>query len=172
MQKVRILHRESQGDIEDFLRRAIFGVVGFLAIALGPDIASKLWPVSHWYELRSVQIGDGPDFDKLPMTVEREIHQPFKGTYRVVVWPADMSAPTGCRGGATHDYQARPAKTLHVNPTWWIEDQPRPCRNILTPGRYVMITCIEVYPETPMLAWLTNPRTCFSSNAFSITKRD
>ena len=147
-------------------------VLACLFLAAMPEAMARLFPASVWYELHSVDVGSGPDFDSLPVTASREIHRPFRGEYRVTVWPSSMVAPTQCKGGAPIDYQVVSARRIDVSAAWWIENQPIPCRNILHPGDYLMITCVEVHPASPLLAWLTDPRTCVKSNVFTLTARD
>lgn len=144
----------------------------FVFIAAGiPDVLAKARPTSIWYELYSVSVSSGPDFDKLTVTAHREIHRPFSGEYRVAVWPASMESPTECKGAAKLDYQKASSRVLTVNTGWWIENQPIPCATVLRPGEYRMLTCVEVHPRSPLLFWLPPPIACTWSNVFSITEK-
>lgn len=151
--------------------RGTLGIVllAFLASAV-PDAVQELFPPSFWYQLRSVHIGSGPDFDKLAVTVDRQVSRDFHGTYRVRVWPEDMSAPTACQGWNTLDYHPVSKNPITKDTTWFIENQNPPCRTVLAPGRYVAMTCVDIHLQSPVLRAFLLPRVCNRSNVFELTK--
>lgn len=138
-------------------------------LAGAPDMLARAWPTSIWYELDNVTVSDAETFDDLTITAHRTISRPFMGSYRVTIWPADMSRPV-CTGSDDIDYQRTSSKEVSVTGDWWIANQRPDCNKELVPGYYKMLTCVEVKPRSPLLFWLPPPTACTWSNIFRITK--
>lgn len=104
---------------------------------------STVWPpVGHWYELRSLRIDDAKVGQPITMHVDRTIHEPFYGTFAVVV---RKQKPDGwmvvCNGTGGGDYRSDAVLPVPLTLDWWSN---RACPTIDEPGDYAVTTTIAM----------------------------
>lgn len=99
--------------------------------------ALQLEPSSHWLEVRSVKVSDGP-WPPI-MAVDREIKRDgFRASWTAVVyrWENDGWV-VACPAAGTQTYKAGAKLPAGLTLDWWTAGQ---CRGKLGPGQYVMTT--------------------------------
>ncbi len=141
-----------------------------LVFASGPSILGSIFNSGYWYDLRSVKIESGPEFNQLRVIVDRRISKSFLGDFDVAVWPTDLSGPI-CHGqGRSIPYTA-PIDGVISRTAEWLsgEQQPPECQTALTPGeKYIAHICVNIHPLQSFLWWLPPPTDCLWTNIFEL----
>jgi len=112
---------------------------GFLAATM---MIPWLWPMSYWYELKTVHINDYEAGTPGEMLVVGKVTRPFYGTRTVTI------ARFGGQRWEMHcvarnEYQFRPLNKLPQPLTlkWWTWGQCHP----LPPGQYQLSTTVQIF---------------------------
>lgn len=141
----------------------------FVFVAM-PTVAPVLWPMSRYYDLRSVMVSDAYEGTSPTMVVDRTIRREFRGRYEVQILErqgSEMVAYWACGDHVSRRRSYRPEASL-PNPLtldWWMDIPPaRECP--LPPGQYRIIT--TVYATIPFGAEVSAER---GSNLFTIHPR-
>jgi hypothetical protein len=146
---------------------ALFGIMGFLYWQTTSEQnvleALKAEPVDHWFTVRSVTI---PDFtvgtDPL-IQYDRQIRQPFNGTWNVEIHPVGGEADYAlCNGSGISFYE--PKETLPkagVTLSWFVGKE---CK--LPEGQYIAQMHWEIRPVDVPTKILQ-----ISSNNFHVTAK-
>lgn len=147
-----------------------FSVLALL-FAGGPSTMASIFNVHRWYHLQAVHVSDGPSFNDLTVVVEREIRRPFLGSFRVTVWPTDMSAPICTGKGDGINYKPTTVPIISKDAEWLMGEQTPPkCSEVLGPGEYIANVVVTVHPSEAFLWWMPDPHEDIWSNVFHITE--
>lgn len=132
-----------------------------------PVIVPLFWPMSFYYELRSVMVEDATEGKSPKVKVDRNIYRDFRGRYEIQILKlegAEFTAFWACGEHRSPRRTYRVGATLpaDMNLDWWMDIPPnRECP--LPPGEYRIIT--TVYALLPFGGEVSAER---SSNAFLI----
>lgn len=146
----------------------IGAIMAFMvAFGLWPRVSSVLWPVTDWYELVSVEVGDAIEGDPVPLRAVRVIHRPFDGSYITTVREVGKSQPI-CNGGMEVPYKPGSDTILDRDLAYWTEGAKPPCMDGLFPGEFILTTCVNIDTGDPLMPIKT---ACADSNVFVIHAR-
>jgi hypothetical protein len=135
-----------------------------------PVVVPFVWPMSFYYELRSVTISDAMEGETPKVVVDRSIHRDFRGRYEIVIMRAvgGEYEPFWACGQHTSErrtYLVGAVLPENLDLDWWMDVPPNPpC--LLPPGQYQVVT--QVWARTPFNADVTTER---RSNTFNIWPR-
>lgn len=109
-------------------------VVIFCLAWLALFTGAQLWPASWWFEVRSVQVSNGP-YPPI-LAVERNIKRPFVADWVVTIrkWGGGWNVVCNASGKNAYKPDAQLPQKLTL--AWWTNGA---CAN-LEPGRYSMST--------------------------------
>jgi len=144
---------------------AVLGMI-FVFVVL-PYVAPFLWPISRYYDLRSVTIRDAVEGTSPAMIVDRTIKRDFRGRYEVQILKVEGSELVAFWGCGDHvsrwrTYRADASLPADLNLDWWLDIPPnRECE--LRPGQYRIVT--TVFVQTPFKGEVSLER---QSNLFTI----
>lgn len=126
----------------------------------------EMWPASRWYVLSEVKVSDADFGDPIRVTPSRVILRDFHGRYVTTV----RSVPDNhvvCSGGEAVPYRSGSALRESVDLDWWTAGAMPPCMQKMTPGQYVLTTCVFVQTGIPLVG---ERGECIDSNIFEVTK--
>lgn len=144
-------------------------IVSFLFAGV-PSLVSTIFNANYWYDIRSVKIESGPDFNKLVAIVDRSIYKDFTGDFDVAIWPIDLSGPI-CRGsGKGIPYKSTKTEILSRTVEWLIGDQSPPkCMDTLKVNeKYIANVTVTIHPPESFLWWMPLPKDSVWSTVFMI----
>ncbi|MCB1351387.1 MAG: hypothetical protein KDK03_01485 [Rhodobacteraceae bacterium] len=132
-----------------------------------PTLALNLLPGSLWFDSRSVEVSDAVE-GIAPIVVEDlAIHIPFLGGYDAIVYEAETSLPTTCRGAEALRYAKRLDGTSSMSLVDWVAGN-QVCAT-LPPGTYYLNTCRTIATPVPIYGPLVTAKTvCRRSNLFIV----
>lgn len=141
------------------------------AFVIAPTAISALFPMTFFYELRSVTIDDAPSGQPPHIVVDRTINRVFTGRFDNVIMREQGSEfvaywSCGTHGSDWRQYRPDAALPIGADMDWWLDIPPnRECH--LPPGRYKLVTTI--FAKAWFGAEVSTER---SSNVFTVGKAD
>lgn len=111
-----------------------------MMIVLTPLLAIYAFPMSYWFEVRAVHVNDARFGEPNTMLVDRQVKEPFEGTYGVTIHRWTSTGPIAyCRmNGGPWEYRKGAAYPIPLTLAWWTENAPS-C-NPLPVGQYQATT--------------------------------
>ena len=108
-------------------------LLGILIIAV-PLLVIYLWPMSWWFDVRTVHVNDAKAGEQITMLVDREVKRPFLGMYYVTIHKWGTNGPSAhCRmQGGPWEYQKGAAYPVPLTPLWSTEGSKDCSRHILS----------------------------------------
>lgn len=105
-----------------------------------PVFFALAWPMSYWFEVRTVHINDARVGEQITMLVDREVKESFVGTYGVTIHKWSSTGPVAyCRmNGGPWEYRQGAAYPIPLTLAWWTE-HAKAC-NPLPVGQYQVTT--------------------------------
>jgi hypothetical protein len=105
-----------------------------------PVLLALAWPMSYWFEVRTVHINDARVGEQITMLVDREVKKSFVGTYGITIHKWSNAGPVAyCRmSGGPWEYRRGAAYPIPLTLAWWTENAPS-C-NPLPAGQYQVTT--------------------------------
>lgn len=111
-----------------------------MMIIAAPLLAIYLWPMSYWFDVRTVHVNDSRVGEPITMLVDRDVKESFLGMYYVTIHKWKTNGPSAyCRmQGGPWEYKKGAVYPVPLTLLWWTEgsnDCARP-----PPGQYQITT--------------------------------
>ena len=134
--------------LHPFLGAVLGTMIAWISVPKIESLVYLLVPVSRWFEVHGVSVSDTAMGSSPKVTVDRQIHRPFTGSWTVTLRRELGDGFTAvCTRNGRNDYRPGSALPADTDLRWWMAIPPGPeCRRI-TPGRYIVTILWRVEAE-------------------------